>query len=274
MERYKPVLLIATLAALLIAGCIGEETAVSALQIKTRALKSINELKTYKFSADVVFEAIMRNETESFTNTTVMRSVGKVDLENKKAYMRTDSEPINTSSLWYIIGGVVYIGTENETTVWRKYNLTESEKTWENLNRIKFVEELLNISDVERLEDENIDGVSCYVLKMIPDLNKYYALIANQTGSPSGEGISNVNVSNFIKEWEVKCWITKEANLVKKIYTYLVLNFSLITTSFQMKLSVDMLLYDYNEPVEIVLPEEAKNAQWQGESGEQLSQMP
>jgi hypothetical protein len=50
---------------------------------------------------------------------------------------------------------------------WTKMEMPdEYEKTWESQNQVDQQMELLNISAVELLEDETVNGVDCYVLKI------------------------------------------------------------------------------------------------------------
>jgi hypothetical protein len=56
--------------------------------------------------------------------------------------------------------------------------------------------------------------------------------------------------------WRVKEWVSKKTFLVKKI----VMDIEIEEEGTTMDMSVEMKFSDYNEPIDITLPEEAKDA--------------
>jgi len=157
---------------------------------------------------------------------------------------------------------------------WTKMEMPEGyEELWESRNQVDKQMELLNISKVELLEDEKVNGVDCYVLKLTPDIEKYWKTVMEQEGM--SELMQNLrqndsfDIGNMIKEISIKQWIAKDTKFpmktemqIKMVMSSEDLNIPETKEKFTMTIdqTADMVFYDYNEPVTIELPKEAESA--------------
>jgi hypothetical protein len=241
-------------------GCIQEN--VTAKEITENMLQAIEDVSSYKYSADVNVIQTMINE--SGTNITESDAIqnGEVDLANKKLKQDNTFTTTGTSDEqhWsiYLIDDIQYTGTESDGNItWESLNtsFTNASMTWIAYSALEgqtmFLENTLIDADVERLSDDVLDGVDCYVL--------YLSYIENQSGDSYGFDAPSGNSSY---ELEVTYWIAKDTYLLIKSYQKLTMDMSgwyafgggdrSITAS-----EMDVRYYDYNVPVVIELPPEA-----------------
>ena len=152
---------------------------------------------------------------------------------------------------------------------------------------------LKSFVESEYLRDEKVDGADCYVIQMVPDFAAIVDWIAET-------GMAEMGMADMGSEWdeiqsvidevidevfeELSCtiWIEKDTKYIKKMTASILGNISSedlediseefgdISEEFDeisIELSMDMEMYDYNEPVDIVLPAEAQNAMDMGGIG-------
>jgi len=76
----------------------------------------------------------------------------------------------------YLVNNTLYLkmglGIPQLPVQWTKREMPD--EFWASQNQLGLQMELLNISEVELLEDEKVNGVDCYVLKIEPDMNKFW----------------------------------------------------------------------------------------------------
>ena len=271
MKKLLKITIISLIAGtLLISGCTTTET-ISAAQIKANALQSAANVTSYRFSLTGTMEAIAAtgNDTGSFTENVSLTVSGAVDLSDEKAMIDIELTSIdeNTGStvdkiLYYIINTILYI--EGET--WLKQNITDFDSIFQLFSGSQYIRAdmemqklLLETATVSKLNDEVVDGVNCYVLKIEElDLEKLFDLILGQEAVGSVE-----NLSEIIKEWNIKQWIAKDTSYLVKAYNKVTVQLELpYGYSLDMKLDMTILFSDYNEAINIELPEEAENASW------------
>jgi hypothetical protein len=130
--------------------------------------------------------------------------------------------------------------------------------------------DLLRAADIEVLNEERRENIHCYVIKITPDLAELFQLMISQMQGSLGEMSSSEfgQISKMFDDYSVKMWIEKD--------TYHVL-FADVTMKIEATpemigeydeegllsiiATMSMKAYDYNEPVEIVLPAEAEEAE-------------
>ncbi|OYT40933.1 MAG: hypothetical protein B6U86_03320 [Candidatus Altiarchaeales archaeon ex4484_43] len=107
---------------------------------------------------------------------------------------------------------------------------------------------------VELLDDEKVDGKDCYVLEIKPkDISKIFEVITQQMGSTSTLTAEDLE---SVKDVGFKEWIAKDTFLVRKMFV----NLQMEKDNTAMDMSMTMRFYDYDEPMKIILPEEAEKA--------------
>jgi len=137
---------------------------------------------------------------------------------------------------------------------------------WETQATIDQQLELLQASRVKYLQDEKVEGVDCYVLEITPDLAQLWQTAMQQ---PWMEEVPMEipDLEDMIKKVSVKQWIAKDTLFLTKVNIQITI---LVTSEamgmpeeegeMRMSIVMDMSVYDYNKPVSIELPAEARTA--------------
>jgi hypothetical protein len=281
MESRKKIIVILVIVAVLCAYFVLPIERVSAEKIKEMALDSVENIDTYKFDMDMTVEVQLSNKTSKVEMITTSSGSGVVDNLNKRMKMTTRMEmpekilqkPMETEM--YLFDNAIYmkvdIGIPGTPVRWIKMKIPDYEEHWESYNQLDQQMELLNISDVELLEDEEVNGVDCYVLKITPDLKRYWEIMMKQEGMSElmqnlKQNVSIDIIQKIIKEIYIKQWIAKDTKFLMKEQVQIKIVISSedlnVTKDFTMTIEekIDVIFYDYNKPVLIELPEEAKSA--------------
>ncbi|NQE45769.1 hypothetical protein C5S31_07095 [ANME-1 cluster archaeon GoMg2] len=273
----------------MLAGCVEEEQ-VNTAEIKEMILASVDQIDTYKFDIDMTQKMLIQNETDETEMTTVSKGEAAVDVTNKKMMMEMamtmktpekpemSEEPMEMDMFIYLIDNAMYMkmdtGIPELPAQWTKMEMPdEYEKTWESQNQVDQQMELLKISEVELLEDEKVNGVDCYVLKITPDMEKYGELLSKQEGMSdlmqSLQQNDSFDIGKLIKEMSMKQWIAKDTKFPLKTEMQIKMVISsedLIIPEAEEEFTMTsdqrttIVFYEYNKPVAIVLPEDAESA--------------
>lgn len=272
----------------MLAGCVEEEQ-VNTAEIKEMILASVDQIDTYKFDIDMTEKMLIQNETTETEMTTVSKGEAAVDVTNKKmmmamAMMETpdklemSEEPMEMDMFIYLIDNAMYMrrdtGIPELPAQWIKMEMPEEyEKTWESQNQVDQQMELLNISEVEFLGDETVNGVDCYVLKITPDMEKYGELLSEQEGMSelmqSLQQNDSFDMGKLIKDMSMKQWIAKDTKFPMKTEMQIKMVISsedLIIPEAEEEFTATrdqrttIVFYEYNKPMAIELPEDAESA--------------
>ncbi|MDM7912040.1 MAG: hypothetical protein QUS09_02995, partial [Methanotrichaceae archaeon] len=167
----------------------------------------------------------------------------------------------------YILNDTVYMGVDGN---WTSFKLPNADLIWDRQNMVKNQAELLNNSEIELLGSENLDGQDTYKVKVVPDMETYSVVLSEQVGSVLPVAVLNISemFRNSTLEWT--SWITKDTHLLKKneVQMNLVVTPESMglptnqTGDFEMRVDAasTIIFSDFNQPVEIILPEGAENA--------------
>ncbi len=258
----KFVVVTVLLGALLSCLCV---QSVSPDVIKQKAIESSKNIKTYRFKMTVQSQLIFGNE--SGKSTMISNATGAIDLINKRMYIDVHTvinqfgRTYSMESETYVINDTAYIKS-NGASVWFKKKLRND--FWIRNNQIDQQTELLSFSKVEKLSDEKVNGIDCYVLKLKPDLDKFVEYMENTSNVPQNKSL----LKHMLKEVVIKEWIAKDTfyPIKSEILTVMEMPMKISIGSLKGNVSIEETMkttvefYDHNKPVLIKLPEEAKNA--------------
>ena len=282
----KRLLLIFALVAVAFSGCMEREPSTeqpgaeqpSADEIKALMIDSVNNLDSYKFDTESTqqIEVFNRSTEDGNVSTITVTSVGEgaVDLAGRAMGMvqslNIESENNNATSgksETYILNDTLYLSADGN---WTSLKLPNADLIWDRQNMVKNQAELLNNSKIELLGSENVDGQDTYKVKVVPDMETYSAVLSEQVGSILPVAALNLTeiYRNSSTEWT--SWITKDTHLLKKneIRMNLTVTPEIMgmpeneVGDFEMRINAvaTTVFRDFNQPVEIILPEGAKNA--------------
>ena len=267
----KKILLLLALIVAAFSGCIEEEP--SAEDLKTMMIDAGQDIETVKFTMVTDQTTTITNVTESETIITDSRGEGEVNMtaQAMKLLMITtskmgDAENVTMEMEMYMLGDAFYMNIDGN---WTNMTGLLPKGMMDQQNQLKMQMEMLNNSRVELEGSEKIDGQDTYVLKVVPDMEAISATMEKQMGSMP---IVGMNLTEIYSNVDMECttWLSKDSYLPVKIQV----NMKMKMTPETMGLPVDdvgdfdmlvesdsMVLYhDYNRPVVIELPSEAKNA--------------
>ena len=193
---------------------------------------------------------------------------GEVDNRNHKMQMSMGMNmPMlgETNMEMYFIEDTMYMGMEMMgRTEWVKTELgeTEKENIWNQQSYIEKEMGMIKNSKVEVSGDEKVRGIDSWVIKITPDKNSLEEYVMSEMSQSSSELDEDEMPGMDFKNIEIKYWIAKDSYFITKQEAQM--DFTMTDEksgeSMNIEMDVSVELYDYNEPVNIVLPKDALNA--------------
>jgi len=267
---------------MMFSGCVEQEKKMSVADIKADVLANAEETDTYKFDMAVTMKMLLSNETNSTEMTTLSNGRGVLDVADKKMklYMNTSMETNETTEVpgpmemeVYLINNTMYtkmdLGIPGLPPQWTKMEMPD--ESWASQNQLEQQMELLEISEVELLADEELNGVDCYVLKIVPDMDKFWNSTMAAVMDRSTQGLApGLGLRKILESMSTEEWIAKDTMYPMKTQraVRLVVSSDDLPVPYNMveeftmtaDEEVELLFYDYNQPVSIELPEAAEAA--------------
>ena len=257
----------------------GEAGLPSAQEIIDGVIEAQDDIRTYQFDVDMTMDMAFEVEDEAFEQDMAMGFSGAFDLENSRMWLdmtmstaATGEDEMEVEMEMYLIGDMVYTMVEDPETgsMWEKSEMTP--EFWEEVNQyINQVEpqmELLEVVQVEVIGSEKVGGVDCYVLQLTPDMEQLWQLAMQQAGV-TGELVLPDIGEEFLREafknFSVKQWVAKDTYFLTKVEMYMAMELTPEALGYPeeeglmtMDITMNLLAYNYNQPVSIVLPQEAE----------------
>ena len=265
-------------------GCVDKVEKMDVAEIKAEVLANAEKIDSYKFDMYVTMKMLLCNETNETEMTTVSMGSGVLDVATKqmKLNMTTSMETNETTEVpgqmemeMYLINNTMYtkmnLGIPGLPPQWTKMEMPDGyEESWASQNQLEQQMELLEISDVELLADEELNGLDCYVLKIEPDMDKFWNSTLADVMDRSTQGLApGIGLQKILENISTKEWIAKDTMYPMKTQVAVRLVVSSddldipgMDEKFTMTADemVELLFYDYNQPVSIELPEAAEAA--------------
>lgn len=187
-----------------------------------------------------------------------------------------EENAISMANEVYVLNNTIYSKVNGN---WTAVNLPLPESVWTTQNRLNQSAELANASDIRLLGTEVIDGEGVYVVEVIPKMGAISSLISNQLGP--GFSISSINLSALFNNTEVRyiIWISMDSHVpvAEYVQTNITINSRALGLSGRGNIvnhidSVTTLEFrGFNESVNIVLPQQAMQAEMLPLTGAQIS---
>ncbi len=250
------------------------ESGLSA-QIVNGAIESLDKITTYQYDMNVNVDIVY----DTFEVVVSTEFNGVFDVENEQMEMDINSCSIINGDEgqrvgeMYLIDNIVYESVtlivndvHDMEPMWTKREMPAG--YWEEMNQVKvqiaFLEEVVQ---VEVIGSDEVRGIDCYVLEIIPDMEKFWQTSMQQPGVAMLPAIDEEFPQEVFKGFSMKQWIEKDTYFLAKAEIETVLELTpealgspeeqgLIT----MDITIDLMVYNYNQPVSIILPQEAEEA--------------
>jgi len=257
---------------------VEERALPSAEEIVDGVVQALNDLKTYRFDADMTMDVAGESEDETFEATMVMELSGMLDTEagRMRTTMEADAvapgeDDIRIAMDMYLMEDAVYILAQllqmGNISMWFKSEIPEG--TWEQMSQVESQIELLQAAVVSVIGSETVRGVDCYLLEVTPDLEQLWELVMQQSQVINQElpEVAEDFMKGVFEDFSVKQWIAKTTFRLVKAEIEMALEITPEAMGFldeegslTMEIAMSLLAYDYNQPVSIELPPEAENA--------------
>jgi hypothetical protein len=282
LKMFKKVLAIslALVIALSLAAC-GKEAGdglglPSAEEIIEGAVQALDDIRTYQFEMNMSIDYSGEVEGEAYEMVMAMDLAGPMDLENREMIMDMTisivmfGESMEMSAEVYLIGDMVYTMTEDPETgsMWEKSEMPEG--FWEQMNQVEPQVEFLELVQVDVIGSEKVKGVDCYILQLTPDIEQLWQLAMEQAGVTGDEILPDIDEEYFqeiFKSFSVKQWVAKDTYFLTKAELDMAMELTPEALGYPeeegimtMDITIDLLAYNYNQPVSIVLPPGAEEA--------------
>jgi hypothetical protein len=253
-------------------GCLSacSPTELTSQSVVAKTISEIAAIKSYQLDTDV-----------SDNNGTEWKGLKVVSVPDKEMWTRMSITfgPFNVSDEMYFKGGEEYCKTISEgnlppTIGWTKNKLDET--VWNQQSQMPLVVELLkNATQFTALENEQLDGINCYVVTVIPSSPASVDWVLSQ-GQPGGPAMTTWSGDTLVrsdayKDGTVKLWINKDSYFLLKAEISIVFQGELnpgtaVTTPYTaigdllyLSFEGQLIFSNYNQPVSIQIPPEALN---------------
>ena len=259
-----------------ILGCLGcgdKVAAVNTAQLVDNALAAQADVESYRLDMEMTIEMDGGFGCQEMEETMSIDASFVIDEANEEMEMSmtadmeaTGEEAEAVEMKMYLINNTCYMmmAAPGLVPMWMKQEVPAD--FWETQATIDEQLELLQASRVKYLRDEKVEGVDCYVLEITPDLAQLWQ-IAMQQPWMEEVPMEIPNLEDMIKKVSVKQWIAKDTLFLTKVSIQITI---LVTSEamglpeeegeMRMRIVMDMSVYDYNKPIYIELPAEARTA--------------
>jgi len=271
---FLGVVVIALIASLLV-GCADKElTQEDMEQLVNDVLVANAEVETVKFDMNTTTKMEVIGGPQPEGATMAGEGTGAIDSAKRQMQIIMDmdinvpgKEKQSMPMESYLVDGWMHIkvSVEEKGAQWMKMQLPD--EMWDSQSAISQQIELLQTAkEVNFLGSEDVNGMDCYVVEMVPSAEALNKMLSQmQMPDIDGADFSQLSFADMINEMSFKQWIAKDGYLVMKSQTHVLMEMSpedigASAEEFQ-KITADqsavMVFYDYNEPVSIELPADA-----------------
>ncbi len=229
---------------LFVAGC-ATMPAEKVGDIKDKIIKANTGINSFKFKSTNELAVSKGNETLQMVvdveglmdrSAKKMKVTGNVDMGKMKM-------PVET----YADGQFVYSNTMGK---WVKMKMKQD--MFEAQDQSKYLIEFLKSSEI-KAEEAEVDGRKVYKVKVTPDKEALLDLVRKNSPVPLQ---SKLKAGDFVKDVEITYFINKENFIAEKAD----IKYSLDLDGTLMKTVTKYEMFDVDKPVDIALPEAAKDA--------------
>jgi hypothetical protein len=257
-------------AALLLTSCgsVVEEAGLpSAQEVIDGVIEAQDDIRTYEFEMDMTLEissAALINDfimTESFS--------GALDLNKRE--MRMDStinSPDEMREVMYLIDDMIYEMEEFSSEEFWHPPYEASEEDWGQMSgyivhesQINQQLEFLKTAQVDIIGTDRVKGVNCYVLQLMPDLNQLWSFVIQ---NPVVEYMwylqetpTEAILQGIFSNISVRQWVAKDTYFLTKAEIYMTLDWTEEEGEVTWPMTINLLVYNHNQPLNIVVPDEA-----------------
>lgn len=249
----------------------GEKTTeeITEANIKEKVVEAYENVDTYKMKTEMVMNMTgeIEGEEKTMKMTIMMDSV--YDIKNEKQ-KHSSQMSMGEGAMSYTLEQEMYLV---ENTLYIKMLDKWYKKVLEDppiLDQTEALREMFNASEILEMKEENLDGEDVYYMSLDPTLSELAGSFAKTQALYGELGLSQSEIDleeieEAIEDCEVYYWVSKKDLRIVKVLTKIDMSLEEILLEEEIKVTEHMetteTLTDYNEPMSIELPEEAKYAE-------------
>lgn len=249
--------------------------ALTIQEIVAKIKESTKKIKTFQGECKILSNITIK-DSKGVSAVRIQTAVdGAWDLINENCWTTTKTEyqpgQISETEM-YVFGTAAYMKFSGPKAPkgWKKIKLLpELRQKLVSPNLLQQQIALFEVSKVIRLADETIEGMNCYVLSLIPNIEKLSEITLQDPGTKEIFNRMNLDPETMFKDMSLKHWYSKDSFLPIKFQMRSSMAVSAETVrqltgeEYEMRLEMtsDGLNHNFNEPVSIELPLEAEGAQ-------------
>ena len=277
----KKLLILGILVILMLTLIACEEEQPSGEEVMIRVLESMEEVDSFKEDMDINIQ--LHLEADEFTEDSPLAmdvtadSHIILDLANQEMAMTMEYDIASGSEdmtmkmemFTYLVDNYIYTLMDMPIIPGEWTKMEAPEDYWGQASYAEIQMKLLKASDVTVIAKERKENVECYVLEMEPDIMQMLEMIMEQAQMPMGQMMDTEleQIGEILQDYSIKLWVDEEEYLI--IYAEFIMKIGATPEMFgeygeeglmSLNATMEMRAYDYNEPVDIILPEEAKEA--------------
>lgn len=249
----------------------GEKTTeeITEANIKEKVVEAYENVDTYKMKTEMVMNMTGEIEGEEKTMKMTITMDSVYDLENEKQ-KHSSQMSMGEGAMSYTLEQEMYLV---ENTLYIKMLDKWYKKVLEDppvLDQTEALREMFNASEILEMKEENLDGEDVYYISLDPTLSELAGSFAKTQGLYEELGLSQSEIDleeieEAIEDCEVYYWVSKKDLRIVKVLTKIDMRLEETLLEEEIKITEHMeitaTLTDYNEPMSIELPEEAKYAE-------------
>jgi len=264
------------LLSVILTGCAGGEMSEADIQKTVEEIVTTNyEVETSTF--DLSMEAEIDVEGgEDVSVALVGTGTGVTDSVNRQMHMvmnmtvnTPEQDTIDMPVEYFLVDGWMYmkISVPEQEAQWLKLEMPDD--MWEEQNQAQQqIEMLRTAKEVNFLGFEDVNGVECYVVEIVPDLAALQRIISQMQGQMSQLGdldLSAMDLGEMLKQVSVTQYVAMDSYLFMRTDEHIVMEitpeamglpeeeFDRITED----VTTVLVFRDYDEPVTIQMPQAA-----------------
>ena len=258
---------------LLLVGCKTNivETVTSIPTVDEIVESVVNYLKnitTLEFEANLKVDVTGEEDGETIDTSMSAKMAGMVDIASRdgKVDMNVTVESPGEAAIeadmeMYFIDDTMYtfmeIAALGNISMWVKTDVPP--EMHGQMTQVEDQVDLLKLSKVKFTGTEVVAGKVCYVLELTPDPDALWEFISQRldaAGAPLPGIEEGTVIREILRSYSMKQWIASDNFLLRKAEMNMEIEYEETIVDITMSLMVG----DYNQPVDIELPEEAGNA--------------
>jgi len=243
-------------------GCV---KTITKREIRENLIEVLNNIDTYSYEMEMYMETSIAGEDSS----KVVKSNGNgyIDIKNKKMKISINVNETDkgksklTQTEIYIFDAMEYIQS-GKNTEWIKFEVPRHKLDSE--NQLKKQMKLVMTSKIKDLKEETFKNIDCYLLSIEPDKQSFWKVIMDQDEEHPLFKLLNLDYENVVKDTVMKVGIEKSSFMPIKCIMQMraVIEKQIMKQPFKMIINIKKVYnyYNYNKPLLIKLPDQAKRA--------------